>query len=381
MDKLYPVFTLKNECHDCYKCVRECIIKAIKIQDGSASVIDNKCIACGHCVTVCPSNAKRIRYDIDKVKALLLTGKKVIVSLAPSWAGIYNISQAKMVAILKKLGFFAVSETALGAEEVSIKLSNWLKKQKKGVHISSACPVVVDYIRKYKSDFAKNITPFASPALTHAKLLKKLYGDDVAVVFIGPCIAKKNEADKHPELIDYSLTFEELNRWLSKDLVRFEEVKVTAEDKFVPEEAKEGALYPIEGGMNQTVELSKEVDDVLFMSLSGLKPLDNALNGLNVEKINKKIFIEALSCDTGCLNGPAKGSKASGVSMTAELLSKIKFREQIPLEPRVVVEENYKPEPVVATNYSPDEIACAMKRIGKQSEEDELNCGGCGYAT
>ena len=83
-NKLSPVYTLKNECHDCYKCVRECYVKSIQIKDGSASVIADRCIACGHCVTACPSNAKRIRYDVDKVKALLATNKKVIVSLAPS---------------------------------------------------------------------------------------------------------------------------------------------------------------------------------------------------------------------------------------------------------------------------------------------------------
>ena len=75
MNSLYPVYMLKNECHDCYRCVRECPVKAIKIQNGSASVISEKCIACGHCVKVCPSEAKRVRTDIEKVKTLLLQEK------------------------------------------------------------------------------------------------------------------------------------------------------------------------------------------------------------------------------------------------------------------------------------------------------------------
>ena len=196
MEKTYPVYTLKNECNDCYKCIRDCHVKAIRIQGGSASVINNRCIACGHCVTICPVGAKKVRNDIGKVKTLLLTGKKVYVSLAPSWAGVYEFSKEKMIAALKKLGFAGVSETALGAQEVSIQTAKMLNKSGAGLYISSACPVIDDYIRLYKPEFANNITPIASPALTHAGLLKDTYGDDIKVVFIGPCIAKKNEADK-----------------------------------------------------------------------------------------------------------------------------------------------------------------------------------------
>ena len=177
MNNLYPVYTLKNECHDCYRCVRECQVKAIKILNGNASVIKDKCIACGHCVIACPANAKRIRNDIDKVKTLFIAKKQVYVSLAPTWAGVYDLQPGLIIALLKRLGFHAVSETALGAQEVSIKAAEWLKKQDNGLYISSACPVVVDYIRYYKPSFTKNIMPFASPALTHAKMLKKTFGE------------------------------------------------------------------------------------------------------------------------------------------------------------------------------------------------------------
>ena len=193
MEKTYPVYTLKNECNDCYKCIRDCHVKAIRIQGGNASVINDKCIACGHCVTICPVGAKKVRNDIDKVKALLLTDRKVYVSLAPSWAGVYNFGKEKIIATLKKLGFAGVSETALGAQEVSIQTAKILKEAKSGLFISSACPVIDDYVRLYKPEFAKYITPIASPALTHAGLLKDNFGEDIKVVFIGPCSSKKVE--------------------------------------------------------------------------------------------------------------------------------------------------------------------------------------------
>ena len=254
MEKTYPVYTLKNECNDCYKCIRDCHVKAIRIQGGNASVIDEKCIACGHCVTICPVGAKKVRNDIDKVKTLLLTGKKVYVSLAPSWAGVYNISKEKMIATLKKLGFTGVSETALGAQEVSIQTAKMLNEAESGLFISSACPVINDYIRLYKPNFASCITPIASPALTHAGILKKEFGEDIKVVFIGPCIAKKNEADKHPDLISVALTFDELNYWIKEEFIDTDKIETNEECKFIPETAYEGALYPLEGGMNETIK-------------------------------------------------------------------------------------------------------------------------------
>ena len=165
MNNQYPVYTLINECHDCYKCLRNCPVKAIKIENGHASVIPEKCVACGNCVKVCPSNAKRVRSDIDKAKNLILAKKDVYVSLAPSWSGVFEHSPKKMIAILKALGFKNVSETALGAQEVSIKTAEILNKSEKGLFISSACPVVVDFIRRYRPEYIKCITDRKSTRL------------------------------------------------------------------------------------------------------------------------------------------------------------------------------------------------------------------------
>lgn len=199
MDEFYPVYTVHTECHDCYKCVRECPVKAIRIEDGHASVLPDMCIACGRCVRICPAGAKKVRNDLQKVKDLFRNGKKVYASLAPSWAGIFPDWTAEgIITALKSLGFAGVSETALGAQEVSIATAQDLRTAQKGVYISSACPVAVDYIRRYQPQYAPYITPIASPALTHAKLLKERLGDDIEVVFIGPCVGKKTKPQNIP---------------------------------------------------------------------------------------------------------------------------------------------------------------------------------------
>jgi len=382
MEKQYPVYTLKNECNDCYKCIRGCHIKAIRIQNGSASVINDKCIACGHCVQVCPAGAKKIRNDIDIVKTLFLTGKKVYVSLAPSWAGVYNIPSEKMIAVLKKLGFSGVSETALGAQEVSIQTAKMLNNAEKGLFISSACPVIDDYIRLYKSDFAKCITPVASPALTHCGLLKDMLGEDIKVVFIGPCIAKKNEADKNPDLMSAALTFDELNYWIKEEFIDIENIETDDGCHFVPEKAYEGALYPLEGGMNETIkQVGIDKNDVTFIAVSSLEDFDKSLQNINPDKIENKIFVEALGCSGGCINGPSLSADKSRILITSDIYANTIYRDNIPKEPRKVVKMEYKPEPVEKIEYSIEQITKALRKISKHTEEDELNCSGCGYGS
>lgn len=380
MDKQNPVYTLTNECHDCYKCVRECPVKAIKIENGHASVIPEKCIACGACVKACPANAKRVRNDINKAKQLINDKKDVYVSLAPSWRASFENSAEKMIALLKQLGFKDVSETALGAEEVSIKTTQILNESEKGLFISSACPVIVDYIRHYKPEFTKYITPVGSPLMTHAKMLRETFGEDISIVFIGPCIGKKNEVT-YSGLFDVALTFEELRMWFKDEIIDISKVAKDSRYQFVPESAHEGTLYPIDGGMNQTIRKSGVNDNVQLLEVCGLNSLDRALKNLDVDKLDKTIFIEALACEGGCVSGPCISSEKAGITMVSDILTKEKKRDKIPAEPKTVVDYKIEPKGVVNSEYSVEEILKALKKIGKHSVDDELNCGGCGYST
>lgn len=380
MNSQYPVYTLTNECHDCYKCIRECPVKAIKIENGHASVIPERCIACGNCVKACPSNAKRVRNDIDKVKNLINAKKDVYVSLAPSWRASFENSAEKMIALLKQLGFKDVSETALGAQEVSIKTAQILNSADKGLFISSACPVIVDFIKHYLPEFTQYITPIGSPLMTHAKMLKETYGDDISVVFVGPCIGKKNEVI-YSGLFDVALTFDELRLWINDEIIDISKIPKDSRFKFVPNSAYEGTLYPIDGGMNQTIRKSGICDNVQLLEICGVNSLKRALKNLNVAKLDKTIFIEALACDGGCVNGPGISSNKAGINMVSDILAKEKRRDKIPAEPKVVVEYKIEPKKVVKSDYSLEEILTTLKKIGKHSVDDELNCGGCGYAT
>ncbi|HPG33530.1 MAG TPA: [Fe-Fe] hydrogenase large subunit C-terminal domain-containing protein, partial [Lentimicrobium sp.] len=153
MDRMQPVFTEINNCQDCYKCIRECPVKAIKIESDRASIVKELCIFCGRCTLICPSGAKKVRDDVSRVKRMLRRNRPVYISLAPSFVSEFSdFSTTALIAALRKLGFAGVSETALGAELVTSATSAFLDDSPAGVYISTACPSAVDYIRKYKPE-------------------------------------------------------------------------------------------------------------------------------------------------------------------------------------------------------------------------------------
>ena len=252
MNLHFPVYTTENICHDCYKCIRHCPCKAIRIVDGRAGVIQELCVGCGMCVKVCPAHAKKIRPDLARARYLLGTGKKVYASLAPSFVSYFKqYEPGALVAAIKRLGFAGVSETALGAQAVSAETGQFLAAAKPGIYLSSACPAVVDYVRKYAPAYVNNIVPVLSPLLSHARLLRREFGEDIGVVFFGPCAAKKNEADRHPALLDLALTFEDLAEWLASENIDPAAIGPNDRAEMVPEGAREGKIYAVEGGMSR----------------------------------------------------------------------------------------------------------------------------------
>lgn len=212
---LRPVYTEPENCQDCYKCIRECPVKAIRIENNKASIIAERCVYCGHCTQVCPTGAKKIRDGLTRAKLVVSKHPgKMYMSLAPSYVSEFgDIPVGRLISAIKRLGFAGVSETALGAELVTAETERFLAAAPEGVYLSSACPVVVDYIRKYAPELTANITPIVSPMIAHAKILKELYGDDIKIIFAGPCIGKKSEADTYGGLVEVAITFKDLRTW------------------------------------------------------------------------------------------------------------------------------------------------------------------------
>jgi iron only hydrogenase large subunit-like protein len=380
MERLNSIYTQQRECQDCHKCIRECPVKAIRVQDGYARVVPELCIMCGNCVLACPSNAKRVRDDLPTAKALFKGGRKVIASLAPSFVAQYSgIRAAQLIHALKQLGFFAVSETALGAQQVSASVASLMRSEPKQIWISSACPVVVDFIGKYHPECQSHVFSILSPLLTHCKMLRAHYGDDIATVFIGPCIAKKMEAEQHSELLNVVLTFEDLDRWLEEENIQLAETAETPADRFQPEEAEEGALYPIEGGMVPNVAGKSEVNGSHFMTFSGLANVEQALKGISEWNPEHNIFFELTACAGSCVNGPKAARNTSVARRRYDIVHYAKPATGLPRKLSVGIDGHYAASPVARNEYSELQMQEALRTVGKYSAEDELNCGGCGY--
>ena len=385
----YPLYTIKNNCQDCYKCVRRCPVKAIKIEDNSAMIVPDLCIACGTCYRVCPAKAKQARNDLTRAKHLVQSGKDVYVSLAPSWITEFDdISKEQMIATLRRLGFRGVSETALGAEEVSANIAKLLDEASSDsslsghLFISTACPAVVEYINKYLPERTNNLTKLTSPLLAHCSLLKKALGKDIEIIFIGPCIAKKLEADRHPNLLSLSLSFNDLRQWLKEENIELKDIHISVFDKFALTKAEEGTAYPIEGGMIETLKPYIQNKQAYLMQITGIENIKRELKNLKETDFDRPVFIECLACEGGCINGPCTTSKKSGFEKRLEVLKESNFSGLAGKRtPSVDITLNYTEDHITPPEHDEFEIKKILASIGKYSIEDEINCGGCGYNT
>ena len=388
-----PIHTEPTQCQDCYKCIRHCPVKAIRVENNHAKIIPEFCVYCGQCVIDCPPHAKQTREDGQWARHLLTTKKQVYVSLAPSFVSEFSdYTPQQLIAALKRLGFAGVSETALGADFVSAQLAKDLalaveNPQGQKLFLSSACPAVVEYIKLYQPELAPCITDRASPLLAHARYLRKVYGDDIGVVFVGPCIAKKREADTWDE-IDVALTFQELRAWIEEEGLRPDTVIPVGQEnqqEFVPRRAAKGVLYPIDGGMISTYKKYDRLSKVRSMAISGLDEVQRALEGFDPENLSAPVFMELLACHGGCINGPGTSVHSPGA------LKRVLVEEYAQDVDLVLDEATVATAPVmegtlpvsgsVHKGYSEEDIRAALRAVGKYSLEDEVNCASCGYDT
>ena len=382
MEQSSLIKTRKRECQDCNKCIRECPVKAIRVRDNCAQVVPDLCILCGNCVLACPSNAKQVRDDLPSAKTLLKTKAAVIASLAPSFVAQFpGVRPGQLIHVLKKLGFFAVSETALGAQQVSAGVLAEMRSEPNRIWISSACPAVVDFVCKYHPECAPHLCGVLSPVLAHCKMLRAYYGNDIAVVSIGPCVAEKMEADNHPELLDVALTFEDLTDWLNEEKIDLAAAPELREDRFEPEEAQEGTLFPIEGGMAPGLTGNCEAADLQFMAISGMPNVDQALKDISSWNTGHSVFFQMSACAGSCVNGPKAAHDTSLTRRRYSVIHNARPAGEFPRQLSLDVSHDYAASPIVRKEYSELQLREALRTIGKHSADDELNCAGCGYDT
>jgi Na+-translocating ferredoxin:NAD+ oxidoreductase RNF subunit RnfB len=383
MNRLNPVHTQEAQCQDCCQCIRQCPVKAIARDHGSAKVEATSCVLCGHCVKVCPVGAKVIRNDIHEVRTLLKGPVKPWLSLAPSWAAEFpDWSPARWRATALALGFAGVSETALGAQQVIAALVPVLLGRP-GLHLSSACPTVVGYIRKYRPELCDLITPLPSPLNAHARGLKALYGG-APVVFVGPCAAKKQERDSDPDLISAALTFQEWDEFQA-DLPEGWTPDPSVGTGFEPWASGPGAAFALEGGMKAAFDRQAPGATWRVHGVSGFdavrRTLDEALSAhRRLTEAGETVFLELLSCEGGCTHGPGTAR-----SPLAPLTGRMRVEDRLgPVArsfPSGDLTTGWSPDPVVREPVPAAAVDAILRRLGKTAEKEQLDCSGCGYET
>jgi iron only hydrogenase large subunit-like protein len=369
------VFTLKAKCRDCYKCLRHCPVHAIGIKDGQAYVDPERCIQCGNCVRICPQNAKTYRNDLGLAKELVKS-EKAYVSIAPSFAASYTGWETMRVpSVLRKLGFKKVFETSEAAP-LSAKMAKKIMDETNRGGAYTACPVVANYVVKYKPEKLPWLIDISSPMVLHGRALKDAYGSDAKVIFIGPCIAKKGEAEREGNAgaIDAVLTFEELAQWMIDENISLKECEESGFDKIGTQSFSR--FFPLPGAMSKSAGMDDKKGE--FISASGP---ENVMELFDFEFSDEKIGAEPLFCSEGCINGPCIGTECNLFERRASLLKyagEQKEAEKVEV-PEIKLKSKYITDEIKSGEISEEAINEVYKNTGKLDESQRLNCGACGY--
>lgn len=371
-----------DNCQNCYKCIRECSLKAISFRDSKTKIIDDECVLCGTCMEICPQGAKYFRSNTESVKALIASGKPVCVSIAPSYVGWYSQNNfAQLSAALKRLGFSRVEETAIGAAQVSTEYSKLMEAGQMKSIIATACSSVVMLIERHFPALLKNLAPVSSPMMAHARLMREAYGD-IKVVFIGPCLSKRYEAQDQLAggMVNEVLTFQDLDDWLNEENIQLEVNDISATGVLDPT----ARIYPKQEGIIKTIgEIG--MHGYTPVSIDGMERCIELFKQMTENPSEQNIFIEANICAGSCVNGPVMRMHKKKLLDSLTRLSTEKIKEDE--APAKSASMNF-PHPRVFANRSQTqkepteaEIAEILAKIGKTTKEQELNCGSCGYTT
>jgi len=364
----------KSNCKNCYKCIRNCPVKAIRFSANQAHIIGNECILCGHCFVVCPQNAKDVVDETEKVQVLIQSGDPVIVSLAPSFIANYEgIGIESMKEALLKLGFTDVEETAIGATIVKTEYERILRTENRDILISSSCHSVNLLIQKHYPAAMNYLADVVSPMQAHCMDIKRR-NPEAKTVFIGPCVAKKDEAEHYAGIVDAVLTFEELTKWL-------EEEKIQPEIKQDHRKESLTRFFPTTGGILKT--MAQDIPGYTYLAIDGVENCKAALQDIIDGRIHN-CFIEMSACVGSCIGGPVmeKHQRTSNLKdyiAVANYAGSKDFPVQQP--EAAVLRKHFQLIPRTCAIPSETQISNVLRQMGKFNRDQELNCGSCGYNT
>ncbi len=382
---------IDRDCKNCYSCVRSCPVNAIQMTEGrkAPAVNNDRCIGCGDCVKICPQEIVKFHSSVEITKELLASDHKVAAIVAPSIASefIDITDYRKFVKMLKALGFDSVNEVSFGVDLVAFKYLELFTNFKGKYYITANCPVVVSYIKKFNPELINNLAPIVSPMIATAKVVREQYGNNVKVVFIGPCIAAKQEADLYDYggKVDVVLTFTELRELFAEFNIKEKALEFS---DFNPPIGGKGSLFPISNGLLQAVGVSEDLLTGQIINTEGSHHFMKSINEFSESVEVLKRHLNLFYCE-GCMMGPgtSKGGKAflrkSAVIEFANKRLKTLDRKNwerniddyLGLDFTCKYTEDDKRLPMPPE----EEINKVLKTINHENAKAQEGCGACGY--
>lgn len=385
------IYTIKEKCKTCYTCVRECPAKAISIISGQAEVIENRCIHCGNCFKVCSQNAKQIQSGITNVENLISSGDPVVAIVAPSFpAEFTELDYRNVVGAIKMLGFKYVNEVGFGADLVAKAYKDLLNTNNKVSYIATSCPAIVSYVEKYFPHLIPQLAPIVSPMIATARILRKVHDDknNLKIVFIGPCIAKKSEILREDSKNDVNevLSFLELRELFVKNQII---ISKSNPSEFDPPLAGVGGLFAVSGGALEASEVKESLIEENVIRADGRDNFIEAIKEFNKGYLSTKL-LETLSCK-GCILGPGISNNvplyerrhlvSKYVRNSLKKLDKAEWQHNIQKFEDIDLSRKFSIDEQMLTLPSEEQIKAVLASLDKLNKEDELNCGACGYDT
>ncbi|MDL2217815.1 4Fe-4S dicluster domain-containing protein [Christensenellaceae bacterium OttesenSCG-928-M15] len=364
-----------TDCKHCYKCIRDCPVKAIRFHDNQAAIMQEECILCGTCYTTCPQNAKSILSGLEKAKALIKSGAPVYASIAPSFAANYpGVNIGAMRDALLKLGFMGVGETAIGATIVKQRYDEIVSEGKQSVVISTCCHTVNMLVQRHFPGALPYMAHVISPMQAHALSIRR-ESENAKVIFIGPCISKKAEAEEYPGYVDCVLMFTELDEWLLEQGIELSALPSQKENGNIGK----ARLFPIAGGVLNTMERANK--DYHYIAVDGMEDCIAALTDIETGKL-QNCFVEMSACGGSCISGPGMNRDMGALANIIQINSYAKEKDFLvaPVENKALLKQMHF-NSISRPRFGKQAIDEVLAKTGKRKSEDELNCGSCGYET
>ena len=392
MDNIKPVLQINDsKCRNSYSCVRVCPVNAIEVrpQKEHPYIIPQRCIGCGLCFVSCSPRAVEFRDSRDDVKQLLASGRKTVALIAPSIASEFDdiTDYRKFVSMIRLLGFDYVHENSFGVDLIAARYAELFSKAEGKYYITANCPAIVKIIEKFYPELVSNLAPLVSPMIATAMVVKELYGEEVAVIYIGPCIDSKDEAIlyRSGKLIEGVLTFIELRKLFDEFKIQERVVKMS---EFDPPHGHWGALYPLPAGIVQAGGIKRDIVSSSVITASGKEEILEAINDFDKYIDTIHHHFNLFFCH-GCLLGPGmerhseRFRRRALVRQYAEKrvskLDKAEWQKDIEKWSKLDFSRSFTTDDQRIPDPPREAIDEVLKIIGKDDPDNEINCGACGY--